>query len=332
MFCSGCGSKNEECQCEGRSRSRDRTRQANAQARSNDGLSDVLATAGVDDPLKRSKLSETIGGLLEAVTDRALAKNDAVWEKRLPDILAAQDAKVDAKITVSEERTKAIIHKLQSDVDEIKNKLTGMPAQSSAPPGRVRDIQRNFTPRKVWIKGYIIDWKVKDASSLSKHKVMEWVAEVVGRMGDGIRNHIDMEATRKYATRVMFTKFALHLKDVTDREVAWSVKNEIERIVGEGDCLINDLKPRVTIDPSPEMKPFIDQGGKLLGILQTKGVPRQDLRPEWGPPVRIYDNRKVEHPVCIGEYDVKKGWDIHEAPLQGLVPGLKAEDLKVSLQ
>ena len=306
-----------------------------AMARGHEGLDNVLETAGVTDPSKRVKISETIGGLLEAVTDRALSKNDAAWEKRLPDILAAQDAKIDANIASSEEKTMAMVNKLQSDVEEIKNKLTN-PAMSNTPapsstPGLPRQVQRNFIPRKLWIKGYIVDWKKKDESSLTKPKVAEWMTHVFGLMSEGIKAHIDTDASSKYATKILFTKFAIHLNNVTDREVAWTVKKEIERILGEGEGLINGLKPRVTVDPSPEMKPYIDQGGKLLGILQAKGVPNDHLRPEWGPPVRIYDNPQKEAPLCIGEYDLRKGWNFHEAVLQGLVPGLKAEDLKVSL-
>eukprot|EP00973_Karenia_brevis_P089067 12352051-Karenia_brevis.AAC.1 len=106
-----------------------------------------------------------------------------------------------------------------------------------------------------------------------------------------IRAHVDVDETKKFANRVMHTKFALCLKNVNDREVAWAVKIEIERIWALGRCLIHGVCPRAVVQPSPQMEPYVNAGGKFLGAIRNQGVPKEAVSPEWGPPLRIFDTR-----------------------------------------
>ena len=214
-----------------------------------------------------------------------------------------------------------------ADVKEIKQKL----ARSNAPDTQTHG-NKDYVPKKVWIKGFIFDWKKKHETSLSKPKVVEWLESVLPEMDAGIRAHVDVEETKKFANRMMHTKFALCLKNVTDREIAWSVKADIERIWGQDKCLINGACPRAVVQPSPQMEPYINAGGKFLGALREKGVPKDAVSPEWGPPVKMYDNRAPQKPVQLAVHDVHKGWDIDEAALHGLCAELSASDLKASLQ
>ena len=189
-----------------------------------------------------------------------------------------------------------------------------------------------YKAQKIWIKGYICDWKAKDQSSLSSTQVKQWVNFVYNEMSDDIKQHVDVGASEKFANRVLFTKFSVCLKNVTDREVAWSVKAELERIWGENKCLINGVIPRATVPPSPAMEPYVAAGGKMLAILRAKGVSKEALKPQWGPPVQIFDVRNPLKPEKLADFEKTKGWNFNAAALLALEPSISVDEVKASLE
>ena len=62
----------------------------------------------------------------------------------------------------------------------------------------------------------------------------------------------------------------------------------------------------------------------MLGFLERSGVAASAIKPEWGPPLRIYDIRGAR-PLEVANHDVKKGWSIFESALEGLGVGLTVE-------
>ena len=312
--CANCGKPNRQCECEDdRSRSHERREKERDQ--------------------RGRRPEEEQEALLERIADKAATKAaEMAAEKVCQRAVEMAVHVIDEKYGPKFQSMEAEFKKLQTSILQSGGGANGTSFPSSRPGASsfLRN-NRNFIAEKVWIKGYIQDWKKKDDTSLTKPTVMEWVKTMHGEMNENIKDHIDLSATEKYANKVLFTKFAIRLKNVTDREIAWTVKNEIERLWSSNKGLINGLTPRVVVEPSPEMKPYIDAGGKCMGALQAKGVHKSSVRPEWGPPVKIFDNRQADRPVCVAEFDGVVGWTIHEAALQALSPGSSAEDFKTTL-
>ena len=268
--------------------------------------------------------------MMEKMMDNKFDKQMGQMDTKLQAVATATDAglKELKKEIETEKQARVELHK---DLELVKKSVAGPSSRTGSSYAAPRGSNRTFVPDKVWIKGYIKDWAKKDETSLTKPKVMEWAQTVCGEMPTHIKDHVDLEATERYANKVLFTKFAIRLKNATNRDVAWSVKNDIERIVASGKCPINDVKPKAVVEPSPEMKPYIDAGGKFMGALQSKGVDKNSLRPEWGPPVKIFDVREPSQPVRVAQFD-GADWTIEESALQALVPDLRADDLKTALK
>jgi len=79
------------------------------------------------------------------------------------------------------------------------------------------------------------------------------------------------------------------------------------------------------------MKPCINQGGKVLGFCRDKGIPKEHLKPEWGPPTTIFDVQDAARPVALAEYDKTKDWDIDDQKVGALSAPPKVEELKAAL-
>ena len=312
-------------------------------ARQHQQLDTVLENIGIDDIPKRIKLTETIQGLLDAVTDKALAKSDESWEKRLPDILAAQNARTDAKIAESENRTQDMIRKLREDIKvEMKDLAERSMAASSvhmpnvvnsnaSTQGTLLEGAKPWLPRKLEVKGFIPDWSKREETSLTKPELTTWLDELSTKIRPGTTEHIDFAATKKFSNRQLSTRIDLRLKNIDTEDKAWDVKRDLDTVFEGGDCHIRGIKPRTIVEPSPWKKPYIDQGGKILGLLRKKGVQRDSIKPEWGPPFKVYDVRG-DRPLTLAEWDRKSGWAIYEGVLKNLVPNVTVEDLMTSLR
>ena len=91
------------------------------------------------------------------------------------------------------------------------------------------------------------------------------------------------------------------------------------------------MTPKAVVPPPPQTKPYINQGGKDLGFCRDKGIPKEHLKSEWGPPTTIFDVHHAARPVALAEYDKTKDWDIDDQKVGALSAPLKVEELKAAL-
>ena len=293
-------------------------------------------------PQKRSRASATLSDLLEQVTDRAITKSDRSWEPRLPAILKAQEEKMDIKIKASEARTENIIKKLEGEIKDMKeaiNKFSSASSAASMAPSQVTGAgmssattttrwtrREPFTPSRIEVKGSIPDWNKRDDDSLTKPEVTEWIANACGQLPTGVANFLDLEATERFSNGVLYTRIERRLKKDIDRQSAWEVNRELDNLWMQGKCYIKDIKPYAVVEASPEKKPYVQQGGRFLGIMERKGIMKTSLKPERGPPLRIY-NISGSRPVTIAQFDIDKGWALYEGLLKELLPDTTVEEI-----
>ena len=142
-------------------------------------------------------------------------------------------------------------------------------------------------------------------------------------------SHIDIEATKRaLGGRVIVTK--IEFKIIGDRQACVTVKEALQTLFQNQDFHIRSKKPLAVVEVSPEMKPVIAQGGRMLGYLERKGLVH--LKPEWGFNLRIYYAPKDERPSLLAEYCEKNGWSIQEGNLSRAMPGLTAADALAAVQ
>ena len=122
---------------------------------------------------------------------------------------------------------------MRADVEDLKTKVAGGLSAARRSSSRGSERHDEYNAQKLWINGYMAGSKAKERTSLSVPHVKELVNAVYNEMSDDLKQHVDVGSTDKFANRVLFTKFAICLKNVTDREVAWSVKAELGRIRGK---------------------------------------------------------------------------------------------------
>lgn len=305
-------------------------------------MATLLDDIGIErkSPQKRSRAATTLSDLLEQVTDRAISKSDRPWDQRLPAILKAQDEKMDVNIKASEVRTEGITKRLEGEIKDMKeaiNKFGSTSSAASMSPSHATGTGMSsasttarwtrgepFTPTRIEIKGFIPDWDKRDDSSLTKPEVTEWIANACGQLPPGVVNFLDLAATEKFSNRVLYTRIELRLKKDINRQSAWEVKRGLDDLWMQGKCYIKDIKPYAVVEASPEKKPYFQQGGKFLGIMEMKGILKTSLKPEWGPPLRIY-NISCNRPVTVAQYDIK-GWALYGGPLKELLPDMTVEE------
>lgn len=270
----------------------------------------------------------------------AATQSDRSWDQRLPAILKAQDEKMDIKIKASEARTESIIKKLEGEIKDMKeaiNKFSSASSAASMVPSQATGAgmssattttrwtrREPFTPSRIEVKSFIPDWNKRDDDSLTKPEVTEWIANACGQLPIGVASFLDLEATEKFSNRVLYTRIELRLKKDIDRQSTWEVKRGLDDLWMQGKCYIKDIKPYAVVEASPEKKPYFQQGGKFLGIMERKGILKSSLKPEWGPLLRIY-NISCNRPVTVAQYDIK-GWALYGGPLKELLPDMTVEE------
>ena len=119
---------------------------------------------------------------------------------------------------------------------------------------------------------------------------------------------------------MIFTKFVLKIEG--GKEACFKVKDALETILAPGAHNINQTTPKVRIEPSPEMQPIINEGGRMLGFLERQGIQR--LKPEWGQTLRIFQTRPEQRPILLAEFTRAGGWSIQEGNLEKAKSGLSA--------
>jgi hypothetical protein len=191
--------------------------------------------------------------------------------------------------------------------------------------------ERDFKPSKVEVKGYIKDWAKRHDEALTWEEMKLWLEVVTALLSDEAKAIIDPKATLDTGSRVMFTRIDIRLASTATRNDAWVLKNDLDRVIATDTGLIRNLKPYVVVEASPSKRPYLQAGGRFLGLLEKKGIKKPAIKVEWGPPLRIYDAR-TSRPSLVAEFHVTKGWAIHEAALSSLSPGAKVEEVMADLR
>ena len=129
--------------------------------------------------------------------------------------------------------------------------------------------------------------------------------------------------------RIVLTKIEVKVKG--GRDACREIKQAFEGLFTTPDNYLNQTRPRRTIEHSPTMKPVIQQGAKMLGIMERdQGIGY--LKPEWGPTLSIYQVKPSEMPILLAEFSVASGWSFNDTNLGKAKQGLTGNDLKVALK
>ena len=108
----------------------------------------------------------------------------------------------------------------------------------------------------------------------------------------------------------MFTRIDIRLASTATRNDALVLKNDIDQVLATGFGFIQNLKPYVVVEASPAKRPYLQAGGRFLGLLEKNGVTKPSVKAESGPPLRICDTR-TSRLSLLAQFDVSKGWSTH---------------------
>jgi len=302
-------------------------------------IDSLLEGAGVESA-KRQKVQETVEDLLSRMSvsaaTAALAKNDEKWEVRLSELTATYESKCDEKIASSEERTQNLIDGLAEKVDNLEKSIaasrTGDPWAAYQPGMQQQPVQdAGFVPSKVEIKGWVKDWSKRNEQALTHAAAMKFLHDLLSKVPAPVRSHIDIDATKRAnGGRVMLSKIEVKVKG--GREACKEVKQAFECLFNAPENHVNLSRPRCTVEHSPAMKPVIQQGAKMLGIMEREhGI--SDLKPEWGPKLSIYQVKPGEPmPLLLAEFSVASGWTFIDINLGKAKLGLSGDALRAAIQ
>ena len=304
-------------------------------------LSEMLGESGVPQE-KRTKLAETMEGMMGSIVDQAISKSDLRWEARCEEMMSRFMTKVDEKLAASDKRSDAkfeeILKRLslvEQENKELKSSVSSAGSVAGGGSGQsnysTTASERDFRPRKVEVKGYIEDWDKRHEQALTLEEVKAWLVKVSAELAEEAKMLIDPKATLETGSRVMFTRIEIRLIKSASREDAWILKKGLDRVLATDAGQIRGLNPYVVVEASPSKKPYLQAGGRFLGLLEKKGIKKPSVKAEWGPPLRIYDTR-TSKPALVAKFDVSTGWAIQEAAFESLVPGTKVEDVMADLR
>ena len=287
---------------------------------------------------KRQKVQETVEDLMSRLSvsaaNAAVAQNDEKWEARLSEMHASYESKCDEKIAQSEERTKAMIDNLAEKFSELQKSMAASPADpwhAYQPTGQQSLNQHaTFVPSKVEIKGWVKDWAKRSEQSLTHGAAMQYVHDMLTKLPAPLQSSVDVEATKRMNSgRVMLSKIEIKVKG--GRDACKEIKQAFEGLFTTPENHVNATRPRCTIEHSPAMKPVIQQGARMLGLLERDhGI--GFLKPEWGPKLSIYQVKPSGMPLLLTEFSVASGWKFHDINLGQAKQGLTGNELKSAME
>jgi len=301
-------------------------------------IDSLLDGAGVDSA-KRQKVQETVEDLMTRLSvtaaNAAVAKNEEKWEARLVEMTAAYEGKCDEKIKLSEERTKSMIDSLAKKVGNLEKSMSTSPAADPwaayiSSGQQLPSQQSTFVPSKVEIKGWVKDWAKRNDQALTLTAAMQYLHDLLTKLPPPLQACIDVEATKRMNSgRIMLSK--IEVKVNGGRDACKEVKQAFEGLFTSPENFVNQARPRCTIEHSPAMKPVIQQGAKMLGIMERDhGI--DCLKPEWGPKLSIYQVKPGAMPLLLAEFSVATGWSFSDTNLGRAKQGLTGNELTSAMQ
>lgn len=191
------------------------------------------------------------------------------------------DKAVERAVDAVTEKYDPRLQKLETEFGELKKTVLEATAAGSA-SRQANTSMGSFISGRIEIKG-ICKFRERQTKGYSKPEVASWLDRLFGKLGSQ-KEAVDIEATRKLAqSKPLSTSITIKLKgpeDGTAREIADHMNGLFS---SDQDLNFRESKiPRAVPEPPPWKKPFINHGGKALGILEESGI--SGLDPQWGPP------------------------------------------------
>ena len=126
----------------------------------------------------------------------------------------------------------------------------------------------------------------------------------------------------------------IKLKENTDSDDAYALKDVVTQIIARHPTVQVPAHCYVSVQAAPWRKPLHQKGGKAIRVLKKHGADHDSLKPEFGPPIRIYkveggvDNRRE-----LLKYDTKANkWEVLDPEsIAALCGGLSADDCLAEL-
>ena len=66
--------------------------------------------------------------------------------------------------------------------------------------------------------------------------------------------------------------------------------------------------------------------GRALGVLETRGILRDHMKPQWTTPLKIYYTGEGR-PIQLAMHTERSGWTLQAENLAKVLPGVTAEEL-----
>jgi len=307
-------------------------------------IDSLLTTAGIAESAKRQKVAETVEDLLSRMSmqaaEHAVTKNDEKWESRIQELVSQADKNCESKVHESEQRTKSLIDELRTELKgEIGKVQKSMDAAGGKDPwanysrASAVDVQARhsgFVPTQVDIKGWVHDWSKKREQGLPSTEAMAYLHKVLQASPD-VQQFINLEATKAMNTKP-FPLSKIEVKVQGGRDACRLVKDTFQQLFNSSEeHFVKGSKPRCCIEPSPEMKPVIVQGAKMLGILERDhGI--EHLKPEWGLTLSIYQEKPGSPRLLLAEFSSPSGWTINSENLAQAKSGLTEDVVRASMR
>ena len=306
---------------------------------------DIEATldAAIPDAQKRQKVMDSLGRLLEKAVEKAIDASDQRWDTKFPDLLQRIDTKIEEAVNASESRTASRLQTMQAQIDALSMRTPSAAASTAASvrethkvPGMTASGMKSV-PRKVEAKGFVKEWSLTDQQALTHQEVAQWVTTLYSALALELKLLVDLEKTQGFMTRILYAKIEVRLKEGNTNDEAWQLKKGIDQLLASTLSLKREgYTIRCMVEPSPQKKPYLQQGGKFLGtmgeLLKEVGKTTDVLLKEWGPPLRFFVRDSEGRPVPLATYTLEEGWSLQESVLQSLLPSCTGESLMARLR
>ena len=98
--------------------------------------------------------------------------------------------------------------------------------------------------------------------------------------------------------------------DTTD-DAAYELKDIVNKFIQENVIGIPKVISYAGVEASPWRKPLRKLGGMACGFMERNGIARGKLRPEFGPPVGVYEivDGEPVRPELV-KHTKDKGWEV----------------------
>lgn len=168
-------------------------------------------------------------------------------------------------------------------------------SSTSTTAGSSRDSA--WVPRKVTIKGWVVNWEDRFSTGLSPEEMDKWLE--LFKADDGIRDVgvVDYASLHVQNSRVLTTQFIVLLKEGSTQREAFVLKKAIGVwLQGTSEAQVQGHTLRCVTEAPPSMEARRRAGGRAYGVgglLRRAQGARAELKDaqvfvQWGTPLEVY--------------------------------------------